>query len=426
MNLFTRPQGVEPARKPPPLRRWDEMPGQLVDQDTIRSMQPDDLHRDLWSVEKRVDLWERTHEDHLNAREENAGYPDRHGLYLVSGPMGAGKSLWMVAVAYSAWRNQAIPVFSPESAGLLFGYRISLEDMYGFCDVLPQGSILVCDEVAALADNFGGSAVRSRTLSAAMTSFRKQGGLVLGASAAEWSIAGALKVSAEAIITPKRYWPKTRIIIDYDDHWEPVYKWVSLKPHELECPPFCYMRATGLKVPWERRRMDEDYRHDLAKARMAHTRQGGHRSQAEVDLSRWRPITVASPSPRWAYQSSGLYDTFSRVPISDQYHIDADRMRAASLEGQRQATGPGEPELADSVLDFLRWSVTTTLYDEFFRRGTIPWGDLYDGAGHYKPDVFKRMPMAQFQRGVKAVLPVGCTKRLVQIEAIMGKIGQRN
>ena len=55
-------------------------------------------------------------------------------------------------------------MFSPESAGLLFGYRISLEEMYGFSDILPQGSILICDELAALSDNYGAGAVRSRDI----------------------------------------------------------------------------------------------------------------------------------------------------------------------------------------------------------------------------------------------------------------------
>ena len=424
LNLFTPNAERRPARKPPPERRWDEMPGKLVDQDVIRSMRPDDLHRDIWPVEKRVGLWERSHEAHLHAREHNAGYPENHGLYLVSGPMGAGKSLWMVAVAYSPWRFQAIPVFSPESAGLLFGYRISLEQMYGFSDILPQGSILVCDELAALSDNYGGGAVRSRTLSAAMTSFRKQGGLLLGASASEWSIAGALKVASEATITPKRVWPKKQIIVAYDDAWNEVYATVNLKPNEMKYPSFCYMKTTGLQVPWERRRVDEDYRRDLEKARQAQSRRARQAAGGDFDLSRWHPISVSSPTPQWAYLSSGLYDTFSRVPISDQYHIDADRMRASSLEGQRLALGSGEPDLAAQVLDFLRWSVSTTLYDEHFRKGSIPWEKLHEGAEFWKPEIFKRMPMAQFQRGVKAVLPEGCTKRLIGIEAILDKVGR--
>ena len=82
-------------------------------------------------------------------------------------------------------------------------------------------------------------------------------------------------------------------------------------------------------------------------------------------------------------------------------------MRATSLEGQRRASGPGEPDLAAQVLDFLRWSVSTTLFDDHYRRGTIPWGELHDGAAFYKPDVFKRMPVAQFQRGVRDALPEG-------------------
>lgn len=409
LNLFAHP---EQAPKTPPTRRWDEMPGILVDPSIIRSMKADDLHRDMWSVEARVAMWERVEAQHQRAREEHPGYPVKNGLYILSGPMGAGKSLFAVCVALAAHAHLAIPVFSPVSAGLLFGRHITLEQMYQFPDILPQGSILVCDEIAALADASGSQAMRNRTLGASMTAFRKSQGLVLGASAAEWAIAGNLRVSAEATITPSRYWPRKSVVVDYKSNWEEICKWVPLKPHELQFPAFCYMRVKGLKVPWDRRRIQEDFEQELRKARAPK-----HRRGADVDLSRWHPIKVAPPWPQLAYVASALYDTFSRVPISDQHFVDADRIRAAAY----QAEGGGESDgltFSARVYDFLVWSIGTNLYDNSLAKGYVEFERLMEAAIAFDSATFKGVHATTFRKGVHKHLPDSCTRRRVEIEGI--------
>ena len=85
-------------------------------------------------------------------RENNPGLPPNTGIYLFSALMGEGKSLLMIAFAMLAWMFRAVPVFSSESMGALFGYRLSLPQVYNFPDVMPPGSILLLDEIAALAD----------------------------------------------------------------------------------------------------------------------------------------------------------------------------------------------------------------------------------------------------------------------------------
>ena len=143
LDLFSY---TEDAPKVPPVRRWDEIDavGRRVDEGVIRSMKADDLRRDIWTPEKRLRHWQAAERLHLKAREEHPGYPQKTGLYIFSAPMGAGKSLTMICIALSAYINLGIPVFSPVSAGLLFGNHISLEQLYQFSDVLPQGAVLVC------------------------------------------------------------------------------------------------------------------------------------------------------------------------------------------------------------------------------------------------------------------------------------------
>ena len=228
--------------------------------------------------------------------------------------------------------------------------------MYQFSDIFPQGAVLICDELAALADSYGSQAMRNRTLGATMTSFRKSGGLVLGASAAEWAISGHLKVSSEALITPRRAWPKKTVAV-YEKqspygNMKLVNKQVYLKTGEMEYPPFCYMGARGLKIPWERKRLEEDYRAELHKARMP-ARKNGNRQD---NLDRWHPIAVSSPTPATAYWASALYDSFARVPVSDQHFIGADRMRAAAVSMPPDA-GLAKPDLNAQVEAYLRWSI---------------------------------------------------------------------
>ena len=361
-------------------------------------MKADDLRRDIWTPEKRLRHWQAAERLHLKAREEHPGYPHNTGLYIFSAPMGAGKSLKMICIALSAYIRLGIPVFSPTSAGLLFGNHISLAELYQFSDVLPQGAVLVCDEVAALADSRGGQAMRTRTLAATMTSFRKSGGLALAGTAAEWSIDGNLRVSAQAIIEPSQSWPHKQVIIDYDDHWQPVYRRVPMKSGEMQYPPFAYLQARGLQIPWERRRVMEDYAQEVRKAKIPKSHQG-----PDIDLSRWKPIKVVAPSPKFAFNASALYDSFSRVPVSDAYFIDADKMRAAARQGDGEE-GNGY-NLRARVGEFLKWSPETTLYDFALASGWVKFDRLLEGAIVFDAATFKGVKMAPFQRAMRHLIP---------------------
>ena len=416
INLLTPSPYEIPAPRPFPTRRWEEIDriGVQVNEDMIRSMKYDDLHRDIFSVDDRVAMFKKAKAMHLRSREHNCGAPTGRGLYIFSAGMGEGKSHLMATIAFMAYCNRGVPVFSPDSAGLLFGQRLSLPQMYQFSDSLPQGSILVVDEVSALADAYGGQATRARTLSATMTSFRKEGTLLLAGSAAEWAINNALRVSAEGVVTPSKFRPVKNVIVGYDSSFKPQYRRYYLRDHELEYPDWCYTKARFLKTPWERLRVRDDYERKLREAEM---KRAGRKVE-ESDTHGWHDMKFATPGADVMYQSAGLYDSYSRVPISDQHLITADMMKAEAEK--RQLEGGGAIAPADSVAAFFRWSIGTTLYDEYWGKGKISFEELHRTAGSYDRKVFRRMPVSRFKKIVSEVLPGGtCTARLVNLEGIV-------
>ena len=148
IDFLTAPATQDASPRPWPDRDWTSMPGLFLDEDIIRSMREDTLHRDIHAVEARLEAWRLVHEHHLWAREHNPGRPPDTGIYLFKAPMGEGKSHLMLAYAMLAWMFRGVPVVSSESMGALFGYQLRLEEIYNFSDVLPPGSILLVDELA--------------------------------------------------------------------------------------------------------------------------------------------------------------------------------------------------------------------------------------------------------------------------------------
>ena len=109
IDLTTVPRGISPSPKPWPDRDWDSMPGELMTEDTIRSMRRDSLHRDIYDEAKRLDGWRAINGYHMWAREHNPGLPPDTGIYLFSAPMGEGKSHLMIAFVMLSWMFRAVP-----------------------------------------------------------------------------------------------------------------------------------------------------------------------------------------------------------------------------------------------------------------------------------------------------------------------------
>ena len=308
--------------------------GELLTPETIRSMRSDPLHRDRYTEAQRLDAWETVNRYHMWDKKHNPGLPPANGIYLFSADMGEGKSHLMLALALLAWMFRAVPVYSSESVGALFGYRLPLAKIYNFADVVEPGSILLVDELAALADAYSGRANRGRTLHNGLTSFRKGENLALTATAAEAHISWQLRIAMKAVIEPRRKMPTKDAVVRYDYAGRPQTKKYYVREHELTYPKFCYLEATAVKSPWIGRWVPEDYRAELAKART-----GGNGQQA-VD-PRWKKESVVVPVPYYMDLAANLYDTFMRVPVSDAFEIGADEMRAET--GGRSSQGRLRP-----------------------------------------------------------------------------------
>jgi hypothetical protein len=318
--------------------------------------------------------------------------------------MGEGKSHLMLCYALLAWMFRAVPVFSSESMGALFGYGIRLDEVYNFSDVLPPGSILLVDELAAIADSMAGQANRGRVLHAGLTSFRKGGNLALTATASEWNISPQLKIAMRAVIEPKRTRPTKRVVTSYDSRGRPKLAQLYLREHELEYPRFCYLKAEGLLAPWVGRRAHEDYRQAL------HESRNPRRQPGKAMDPRWKPSKVLTPSPFYMDLASKLYDTHMRVPTSDSHSIDADVMRASAERARGETSIPG----------LIAWLNQQHILREYQGLENIQLKDLHETAKAYSP-VFERMSRRRFGRELTEEIGEEAVGRtVVKLKALSG------
>jgi len=309
---YKLPKGLT-AKKPVPDRDWTNRPGIYQGREQMEEMDADPLHRDKFSKAERLDAWDEVERWHLWARENNAGIPPTTGIYLVSAGMGAGKTLWAACEALLLWKYMAVPVF--HNMGILFGYRLSPEEMYSFADLVPPGSIVIIDEIAAVADTYGGNSTRSRTLFSTMTSFRKQGNLCFGMTAAEASVHWQLRTNVKAIIEPQTYWPTKSGIIGKSASGRNLVGRRPAEKDELIAPDFCYLTTFALDAPWEGRRIIEDYRAEV------------FGKDARRKKKNWKTVTMPIRGPLMYTQTAKLVDTYERVPIGEQFDVGADAMK---------------------------------------------------------------------------------------------------
>ena len=367
IDIRTPPFEIEPSKRPWPDRDWTKnaMPGRFLDGETIESMRQDSLHRDIYSEKARLAGWNLINDYHMWAREHNPGLPPDTGIYLFSAPMGKGKSHLMIAYAMMAWMFRAVPVFSSESMGAMFGYQLDLTEIYHFADTLPLGSILLVDELAALADSHSGQANRGRVMHAGLTSFRKGGSLALTATAAEAQISWQLRTAMMAVIEPYRVRPTKQITLGYDARGRPKTAVLRLRENELVYPEFCYVNARALKTPWVGRRVFEDYQASLVDNR---------RGKKGVD-PRWKLDKAITPYPELMDLAARVYDTHVRVPISDAHAVDAGMMRAVGdrLRG------------SVSMDDFIGWAFQMDVFKEYAGKKTVPLKAVHEAAQAFNP-----------------------------------------
>ena len=396
IDLLTPSHKIDPSPKPWPDRDWSRMPGKFLDPANIRSMKPDTLHRDRYSEAERLAAWKQVNDMHMWAREHNPGIPKEHGIYLLSASMGGGKSMWAIGIALMAWAHRAIPVFSSESMGALFGYQLSLEQVYLFPDVVPPGSIVLVDEISALADAHSGQAMRGRTLYSSMTGFRKGGNLAITMTAAEAMLAWQLRVSMQAVIEPYLQRPKRQKLMGYSMTGKPQYTTYTLRENELDYPPFCYLQARAISQPWEGKRVHEDRRAWQEKQEMSDSQ------RRRAKGSKWKTESVRSGDPMLYDLAGKLYDTYQRVPISDQHSLSAGRMREAS----ELARAGGRFDTEDVLRAFARWAaIDNRVFIQFEQSGWIPWRDVYGVATNFSKEIFETISEKNFKKMFREVLP---------------------
>ena len=423
------------AKSPFPDRDWDAMPGIKQSREQMENMTPDPLHRDKFTLNERLKAFDEVDAWHMWARENNAGIPPTTGIYLVSAGMGAGKTLWATAEAMLLWKYMAVPVF--HNMGILFGYRLSPEEMYQFADLVPPGSVVIIDEIAAVADSYGGNSTRSRTLFSTMTSFRKQGNLCFAMTAAEASVHWQLRTNVKAIIEPQKYWPTKRGIVGKSSTGKKIVGKRPAASDELVAPDFCYLTTFALDAPWEGRRIIEDYRAEV------------FGKGARKKKKNWKTVTMPLRPPLLYMQASQLADTYERVPIGEQFDVGADQMKAVRQRAAQkggggdvgQADGGGasagqvssgaQADADHPYTQLLEYSVKSNVWRQFeladgMRNRQIPYKEIVKVLKHMvsgNVDVIGGVSIDKVKNYFKSQGYATATKNRVSVDELVGMFG---
>lgn len=402
------------AQKPWPDRDWDAMPGVFLDRKHLQAMEGDPLHRDVYTLPQRLEAWDYVNRWHMWARKHNRGTPPDTSIFFVSADMGQSKSHLMIGIAMLAWMFQAVPVFSVQSVGAMFGYRISYKEMYAFADVLPLGSILIVDEISALMDGYTARANRGRTLNAGMTSFRKGGNLMLTATATEAQTGWQLRSNVKGVIKPRRLHPTREEVLMYDSAGRPLKtRTVPLRKGELKYPEFCYVRAGVIRVPWIGKRVFDDAEREIREANQRRRRSSRHEPKYKIE-------PVNCPAPFYMDLAAKLYDTFESVPVSDAYDIDAEAMREdRELRKAGRLSGKEGGDLEDAV----NWAMNNRVFIHYSAGGGVPLDDVLAVMTKYNRHGFRDYNPTRLRRDLLSLYgPDACTKRRVNYGVFNGDL----
>lgn len=372
------------AQRPAPLRNWEYMDQRFprwsreAFADSLIN-DPDVLHRDHYTAEEHLEAFDLTEKMHQWARMNNAGYQKEKGIYLYSADMGAGKSLSMAAVAWAAWCFQGIPIYSNMS--LRFGYKISGAEIYSIMELAEPGSIIILDEVAALLDSFSFNSTRSRSLTQALTAFRKRHVLLLAGTANEAGVLSEIRRQAEGIICPEKVIP----------------------PARAAYPAFCYIRHRGLAEPWAGTRVVTDAR------RLEFTR-GRDKKPVNPYAGKW--LGYINPAPGICDIAARVSDTLDRVPAGDSFDITRDsmmqerqRIRAGGLpvrdDGAAAAAETIEDvQTAPSAESFLDWWLPSRSFKP--KAAALTWAEIKECAAALGVELLQsEIKAAIAARGIK-------------------------
>ena len=322
-----------------PVRDWAALDERKVPRAAVEEMLPDELHRDAYPKARRLKAWDSVERNHQWAREHNAGWPVTNGIYLIEGGVGAGKTNAMMAFALSYWETWAVPVFTNMSALTMFHF-LSPAEMFSFMDkesrIVPKGSIILLDEIAALAVR-GRNSSAQQELSAVVTTVRKNQWLILCATAAPWQISSSFLNILDGRLRPS-------VVQQYEQQHGGYNKWgrelppVLAPARKTAYPPYCYLGLEAASPVMQEMMLLDDVAY--AEETGLPERRG---AAGVINTASGLAIRqgVWTPSAAQVYRGSLISDTYDQVPVGSVYGVTAEVMRE---ERNRQKAAGGDAD----------------------------------------------------------------------------------
>ena len=190
----------------PPQPPLDELHGVTITPEMVGDMPRNMFGEDSYSVDERV----RSAKWLMETYEINRLRPvypriwQEPGLYLLSGSMGGGKTMYCanlgVIFMMCGW-----PPYS--TAGFLFGKRFDEVQTFAFPNFITPGCMVFADELHAIYGRYTGASIRGQTMAAATASFRKQKIYCFGTTAREWMLGPDIKASILGLGYPRHSSP---------------------------------------------------------------------------------------------------------------------------------------------------------------------------------------------------------------------------
>ena len=250
--------------------------------------------RDEHSRDSRVTAFEELEAAHQAARKHRRR-PFSSVVLLYAGKVRSGKTAManMYAVTmYEAGYQVA------SNASLMYGYRISAEDVYTYAEALEPQTVVVVDEAHSLADIYGENSQRQRTLAASTALMGKNGNHVLLCSAHANRVALSIAGEAKSLIFPEQ-----------------------TRRHFRYYPSWCHMGSNVISpYPLQSRRLESQF----GLGRPPKKRRGPY------------------IHPALAYAASRVYDSFDRPALAGGMFTEAKDIRQRLKDHGANGDGPQE------------------------------------------------------------------------------------
>ena len=182
------------------------------------------------------------------------------------------------------------------TAGLLFGYRMNIDQAYAFPRHVTPGAPIFGDEIHTLIERYASNSLRQRTFGQATTAMRKEQITCLGASADSEQVGWEYKRPTEWIMAFRRWYPR-----------------------KYEAPDFCYVEVV-MRGPYPYRRRDPIVEQML-----------GYDDSQIIEKRFY-------PNPQELRKAALLMDSHESIKLGEAYELGSAEMRE-SLAGSKEVGG---------------------------------------------------------------------------------------